>query len=490
MDTQARALRLVTLTVVVVACLYVSTVQLSGVDFWLQAKIGELIVTDGRIPDTLLFPFTEIASEKFNAHEWLVSVAFHILLKALGDGGMALFTAVLGLAYFSLALRLSYIRSSGNYPVALLGAMAAIATENYRHVLRPELVSLILMGAYWISLENFKRKPGWRWGLSAAALTVLWANSHGSFILAPIMVGMYGAGTYVDELRQARVWWKAPSALTLHYGALVFLVCAACLVNPFGLELVQFVFNFSNSAGLSKIVGEWMPSLTTNWYGEPGFWLSILFWTLSVGVLVWRRRDVSATDFLFFAFFTLLAIKAVRFPLYLGLVFAFLFSGLCPQLGRSAKARQGMQIFALLVAVIVIVLATRFGNAHGKKPYSPGFIKFSDEMVHVLSDPAYVGNVLNSMELGAELIYVAYPRLKPSSDCRVDSYGLDYLEFLLKVASNDKLLEEFVARYDVRYLLLEPRRFDTFQKLDAWKSGRWTIVAMDKSSVFLKRNDH
>lgn len=489
MDTPTRALRTITLTVVVIACLYISTVQLSGVDFWLQAKIGELIFTEGRIPGTLLFPFTEIASEKFNAHEWLVSAAFHLLLKTLGEQGMALFTGLLGLAYFLLALRLGYIRSQRNYPVALLGAMAAIATENYRHVLRPELLSLLLMAGFWISLENFKHRPGWRWGLSAAVLTVLWVNSHGSFILAPIMVGMYGAGSYIDSLREARAWRKWPSTLTYRYSLLGCAVATACLVNPYGWEMIRFVLDFSSSAGLNKIIGEWMPTLSTNWYGMPGFWLAATVWSLSAGVLLWRCREASAIDLLFFAFFTLLAIKAVRFPLYLGLVFAFLFSGLCPQLGRSAQARQGIQIFALAAAIVVIALAAQFGNAHGKKPYSPGFFKFSDEMVRVLRDPAYQGNVLNSMELGAELIFVAYPRLKPASDCRVDSYGLDYLNFVQLLEANDKLLDEFVARYDVRYLLLEPRRFDTFQNLDAWKSGRWVVVARDKTSIFLKRND-
>lgn len=489
MDIPNRPLRTATLLCVILACLYISTVQVSGVDFWLQAKIGELIVTDGRIPDTVLFPYTEISTEKFNAHEWLTSIAFHFLIKTLGTAGLAIFTGLLGLVFFLLTLQLGYIRSEGNYPVALLGAMAAIATENYRHILRPELISLLVMAVYWISLEKFRRTSNWVWGSAAAALAVIWVNCHGSFILAPIMASIYCVGIHLDSLRDTRTLWQRPTAPTLHWAALSILIMSACLVNPFGWEMIRFVFTFSNTSKLDQAIGEWMPTLQTKWFHLPGFRIALTVWLLSVATLVWRRRSVSAIDVLFFLFFTLLAIKAVRFPLYLGLCFAYLASGLLSEFGRISPVRQRLELLALSVSLLTIMLATQYGNAHEKKPFSPGFYKFSDEMVRVLSDPSYHGNVLNSMELGAELIYVAYPRLKPSSDCRVDSFGLDYLDFLDSVQSNDKLFAEFVERYDVRYLLLQPHRFTTFQGLDAWKSGQWQVVAIDKTSVFLKRNE-
>ena len=46
------------------------------------------------------------------------------------------------------------------------------------------------------------------------------------------------------------------------------------------------------------------------------------------------------------------------------------------------------------------------------------------------------GNVFNSYELGAELIYRAYPRLRPMIDSRIDSYGDEY--FLL----SDRLVHQ------------------------------------------------
>lgn len=44
-------------------------------DFWLQAKVGELIASNFEIPKTLLFPFTDIQSAQFNAHEWLSALS-------------------------------------------------------------------------------------------------------------------------------------------------------------------------------------------------------------------------------------------------------------------------------------------------------------------------------------------------------------------------------------------------------------------------------
>jgi hypothetical protein len=131
-----------------------------------------------------------------------------------------------------------------------------------------------------------------------------------------------------------------------------------------------------------------------------------------------------------------------------------------------------------------------YGNAYRSSPYvDVTGTKFSDAMARAIGNPAVQGNVLNSMELGPELIYRAYPRLKPSSDVRLDSYGLDYLTFQETLFYNDALLVEFVNRYDVRYVLVNLRTFGEFQKLASWTSGNWRVLLMDYRTVLLQRSD-
>ena len=136
---------------------------------------------------------------------------------------------------------------------------------------------------------------------------------------------------------------------------------------------------------------------------------------------------------------------------------------------------------------IAIVLV--WGNAFHAHPYTPGYMKMSDGMVRTLSDPQYRGHVLNSFELGAELVYRAYPRLQPSVDSRVDSYGTDYIDNQGMLLRDDALFKDFLTRYDVQYLLLDTNGYLTLQDLGSWSNQHWKVVFQDRNSVFLSRND-
>jgi hypothetical protein len=477
--------RLVATILALITCLYVSLVQTSGVDFWLQAKIGEIIVQQHAIPDTLLFPFTEIATEKFNAHEWLASIVFYAAIQLVGEDGLPFFTALLGLSLFLLAAWLCFVRSQRNLAVALFGAAIALAGENYRHVLRPELLALNLMVAYWIGLERFRACPGYRNALWPAVCVLLWVNSHGSFIIAPILAGIYTLGLHVDRMRQQGAWKLAPSPAVRAWALLTLAMSLACLVNPFGWEMVHFVFDFSSKAGLATRVYEWMPSYKFTYL--PGFWIAAGIWCLILLVVLMTRKSISAVDVLACLFFSVLAVKAIRFPVYLGLLAAFVLSGAVAQKWKQAPAQERLyQLFSVLMALVLAAVAN-FGNAQGMQPSSLGVVKLSRQMVKELGRPDLQGNVLTSMQMGAELIYRAYPRLKPSIDCRVDSYGMDYMDFQDTLFFNDKLFDEFVQRYDVKYMLIDRARFVHFMERDAWKSKHWELIMLDQSAALLQR---
>lgn len=484
-----RTWRLLAAGLTAVSCLYVSTVQLSGVDFWLQAKIGEIIVRDGAIPTTLLFPFTEAATLKFNAHEWLTSILFHVVLSTLGEAGMPFFTGLLGLAYFFLAARLAHLRSNFNTAAALLLGMVALATENYRHVLRPELISLLLMGYFWTLLERFRIHPNWKTGAMSAIIVLIWANGHGSFILAPVMTAIYAIGLALDDSLHARSGHERATHKILTFAALSIGHVLVCLLNPFGFELFGFVVGFSNTPELSTVIAEWSPTLDQKWFDLRGFWLAWVVWSGTLFVLLKNFRRLSAVDVLFFLFFSALAVKAIRFPVYLGLMSAAVCAPYIAPKWSKPELQTKLYQLATVIALIVGGVAMAYGNAQGVHPYSTGFAKLSDPMVRALENPIHSGNVLTSMELGAELIYRAYPRLKPSIDCRIDSYGLDYLDSQEKLLDADTSLTEFVQRYDVHYMLFEKWRLNQALQRKTWRDDRWVVVYMDKSVAFLRRAD-
>lgn len=460
-------------------------------DFWLQAKVGELIARDHTIPKTILFPFTEIRDAHFNAHEWLPSLMFYWLIQLVGEDGLPLVMGVAGVALFCLMAWLAYRRSEKNLPVALLLGFLAVGVENQRHFLRPELVSLFLLGFYWLLLEACRQRPRPLTWAGALLVVILWANTHGSFILAPVIAAIYAVGLWLDALRLGAAGDPRQKRISKAFALFSIAALAASLVNPAGLELLQFVVNFAHADADKVMINEWMPTFMPGWREIPAIWIGLgcAAFTGAVMLLQWRR--LSAVDLLLFLMFLILALNTVRFLVYMGMVGAFVLSALAPTGSQNAKSRVWGYAICTLAAALVLGLASQFGNTSGAFPHSAKGMNssYTSFMVKKLNAPDLQGNVINSYELGAELVYRAYPRLRPSIDSRVDSYGAEYTRRNAQLVRDDALLTEFLKKYDVRYMLLNHQDFRSLEKLPSWTSGRWTIRAMDQRAVLLQRSD-
>jgi hypothetical protein len=354
-------------------------------------------------------------------------------------------------------------------------------------VLRPELPTLILMALLWNTLEAFRSRARMVWAGCAVMLMILWVNSHGSFVLGPILAGIYTVGIYLDECRANRTLFRTPNGLVMQFGVLTLALAACCLANPFGWEMVQFVFSFSSNTDTSVQLTEWLPTSDPRLRSVRGFWIAICVWIVLTALVAYRRTQLSGIDWLLYLAFSLLAFKAIRFPVYLGMVLAYIGSAhLLPRQPRRDKPVPLAAITTLGALTVIAVLS--FGNASSSgKLFATDKTKFSVPMVQHLSEPAMQGNVLNAMEYGAELIYRAYPRLQPAVDCRFDSYGTEYNKYLLTLLYSDTLLMEFVRRYDVRYLMLPQPSFGKFLLQPAWARGDWKINFQDHLAVILER---
>jgi hypothetical protein len=475
----------------IAAVIFISVAPQVSNDFWLQAKVGELIAQNHAIPKTILFPFTWIRDAPFNAHEWLPSLLFYWLINTVGEGGLPFVLGFAGLALFFLMTWLAYRRSEQSLPVAMLLGLLAVGVENYRHLLRPELVSLFLLGFYWHLLESCRRRPHVLIWMSALLVVVLWANTHGSFILAPIIAMVYAAGLWADGKLAVDAWNESQKAKVKAFAIFSVATLAVALINPVGVELLEFVFDFSRSDAAKVLVTEWLPTFTPRFREAPGFWIGLGCAGATAAVMLIRWRKLSAVDALLFLMFLALALQTIRFLVYLGMVAAYVVPALLPSGWQTAKNRTRAYAICTGVSGLVLGLAIQFGNAYGAYPYKAWGTDSSlfDDMVKQLNDPKLQGNVINSYALGAELVYRAYPRLRPSIDSRVDSYGGAYTVLNDRLFLEDELLTEFVKDYDVRYMLLTQRDFHLLEKLPNWTEKRWSVRAMDRNTVLLERAD-
>jgi len=95
---------------------------------------------------------------------------------------------------------------------------------------------------------------------------------------------------------------------------------------------------------------------------------------------------------------------------------------------------------------------------------------------------------MTSYELGAEVIYRWWPRLQPSIDSRIDSYGDDYALFHVRLLQDERLLDLFLDGNRVNYMLLLRRDLDLGLRAMPSIRANWHIRLTDGDIFLIERN--
>ena len=157
------------------------------VDFWLHVNTGRLMWETGTLAGRDQFTCTIAGSQVVNQN-WLAELATYALYR-IGGFELCQFAAA---ACYAAALGLSVLlawRRSGNAHAAAWAGLAgwALAVSNFG--IRPQAVSALLFAT---ELFVLWRGAG-RWGtiVCVAVIQVIWANSHGAFVLGVILPGIF-----------------------------------------------------------------------------------------------------------------------------------------------------------------------------------------------------------------------------------------------------------------------------------------------------------
>jgi hypothetical protein len=156
----------------------------------------------------------------------------------------------------------------------------------------------------------------------------------------------------------------------------------------------------------------------------------------------------------------------------------------------AGRLDRSLAAHGALVAILAAcaALLVRYGNAYGGYPYFVASHHFSPALLDYVEARKFEGNVLNSYPLGAELVYRFYPRLRPAIDYRIEVYGREYFERLLRTLDDEQALRQFVERYRVRYMLLLWPQFEQgIRRMPRLQDDGWRIVFADHRMVMLER---
>jgi hypothetical protein len=275
-------------------------------DSWLALVSGREIVANG-LPHTDTFTVWTQGVEWID-QQWLAQVAFYGLV-ALGGVELALLAHV-GLLVVAFASGLAAARSLGASArsVCLVG-MLCMFVAPWGLQLRAQTFAVpLFVWLLWL-LAADSRAPSRRVFLVLPIL-VLWANLHGTVVLAALLVAARGVTYGIAELREparSAAWGRRTATLTI-------LPFACLFASPYGLELAGYYRTMLVSPLMRTFVDEWgasVPSATT-----------MLFYVVGIAaaaLLARHRSRLSGFEQLALLVMLVAGVSAIRSIVWFGL---------------------------------------------------------------------------------------------------------------------------------------------------------------------------
>jgi hypothetical protein len=416
---------------------------LNDPDSYSHIAVGRWILAHDALPASDPFSFS-MHGAPWITFEWLSEVIYAAVYALSGWAGVvALAAAAIALAVGLLTRFL--LRELSPAP-ALLMVIAAVMLLAPHMLARPHVLTLPIMVAWAAALVGCmdRRAPPPYWALP---LLVLWANLHGSVVLA---LGLIGPAVLEALLDGKRSEW--PRVL-LRWLPFTVLAVAACCLTPYGPDPLLMPLK---TLGLGHALGwisEWRPQ---DFGHVDSFELLLLagIFALSRGVTLPLVRALVVLGLIHFALAQVrnADLLAMLAPLYLAAPLARQLGGRTGDDATSSARGMNLAAFGAIIVVTGLALARDVRPAPNNTP----------EAAVANAGLAKAGPVLNDYSFGGYLIFAGIPTF---IDGRGELYG-----------------GPFIGRYNRDVSLADLRDF--LELLDQYKFGA-TLLAPETPAVAL-----
>jgi hypothetical protein len=452
---------------VVYALLLVDGPRLLGdPDSYSHIELGRWIIAHGTLPTSDPFSFSKHGAP-WITFEWLSEVIYAAAYALAGwPGVVVLAAAAIALAFGLLTF---FLLRELSPTLTLLMVIAAVILSAPHMLARPHVLVLPLMVTWAAALVRCMDRGGpppyW-----ALPLLVLWANLHGSGVLA---LGLIGPAGLEALLREERSAW--PRVLLRWLPFMVLAVLASCL-TPHGPEPLLMPLTTLGAGSALAWIAEWRPQDFTH---TGGFELLLLggIFALSRGVTLPVVRALVVIGLLHFALAQVrnADLLAMLAPLYLAAPLGRKFGGATGLGAEGASRGLNLAAFGILVAMSGLALARDIRPASVITP----------QAAVAQAGLARTERVLNDYSFGGYLIFAGIPTF---IDGRSELYGGPFIDrynraiALIDLGDFLKLLDD----YKIGGTLLTPHT-PAVAMLD--RLPEWERIYSDDVAVVHKRRD-
>lgn len=384
-------------------------------DTWWHLKYGESILQTGRWPTVDTWSFTVHGMPRI-AYEWGGEVLTALAYRLGGLRGMDVLLIALTSVIVVLIYYFAWLRCRNSY-AAFFATFILLPVAVLCFTLRPQLLGYIFLLITLISLERFRLgEQKYLWALPLVFL--LWVNTHGSFTLGFMVLGLYWLSGLKDfsagGLHSVR--WRPEQRLHLE---LVGLLSIAVLpLTPYGARLAAVPFDVATSLPLNLAdINEWQPL-------NFGFWQAKLLLVVLFGFIVAQvafRLRFRLEEFGLFAVVVYLTMVHGRFAILFAIVLAPLVASVFVR--WAPVYNPGIDKHAINAALIVAALLAMIGFFPSQASLESSLSNDAPvEAARYLLHHPVPGRMLNDYGYGGYLVWALAPHRKVFIDGRGDVY--------------------------------------------------------------------
>lgn len=446
------------------------------IDLWCHFKTGEYIVKNFNIPQVDIFSYT-LENQAWIDHEWLSQIFFYLVFAKFGWAGINILKAAIVSLCF-LILIFFIISKYKKIIYAIFFVLLSVLAFGYRSFARPEIFSYLLLCLFFCALEDKKRL------FILPLLQILWVNTHGYFILGPILIFLYFIGELIsgDFIKAKRL------------GGLFAATCLACLANPYfykgALYPVKILAGiFSGQQPYMQAVHELMMPINADFGRYVFFWVLVI---LSSATFLVNLKKAKMQHILIFLSSFIASYMAVRnMP-----IFIFMAMPLAAiNLNEAMPTKSIIERKYYIASILIILTAAYFfiSNRYYIFTNQSVFRKTESKMTELLTPSKACdflennnikGRMFNSIDFGHYIAYRFYPEKRIFIDTRTELYKRDFYQSYLRAQNYPEEWKGLQKRYNFDIALLRHLFGGTGRLLKyLYNAKEWALVYYDERSV-------
>jgi hypothetical protein len=484
------------LTALVGIFVFVNTHPIRPHDFWWHITIGRDILATGKIPSSDIYSYTAYG-HLYPSYQmfWLMEIILYQLYK-LGGPAFVVFiqSLVISSAYGIIFWICKFISKS--WRVAAFGVLFAAALGLNDWNVRPQGITFLLASIFLLAMTKFRENKKWGWLAVFPLGMLIWVNSHGTFFIGLALLAI-SFGQAIWDASKSKIEDRNTSVkpILLAPGLSLAVTLMACLINPRGLGIINYLQTLSGNTAVQNFVTEWAPPTLRTLMGV------IFFIGLVLGLLVLALSPQRPNIFQISIFlaFGILGIKTSRGSVWFGLVMAPILaehiSYIVQRLQKENKKNSSSEgkralniLFCTILIVMGIISLPWFKHRLPLPQAKAGLISAETpvQATQVLLNENPPGYVFNAISFGSYLIWAAFPEYQVFVDSRIELFPekvwIDYLNISNAIGD----WEGELTGYGVNTLMLSPTEQAALVTA-VLGSEHWKLIYKDQTAYLFER---